>query len=266
MKLSQQISAALERLRAEKPLIHCITNYVTAGDTANMLLAAGASPIMADDPAESAEITSLASGLTLNLGTPSQSRIKAMLHSGEAANHRNIPVVFDPVGAGCSELRRNAAYELTRRVKLSAVRGNLSELTYLAGFPANEQGVDSSDTGVSPQTAAEAAAKRLGCVCAVTGAQDVISDGRRTIALKNGTPLLRSVTGAGCMTSALCAAFIAVSDPFTGAAAGIAFMDICGEIAAENSHGMGGFRMALFDAAGSISPQTLAERLIIDEY
>ncbi|MGN1339901.1 MAG: hydroxyethylthiazole kinase [Oscillospiraceae bacterium] len=265
MKLCQQISAALERLRAGAPLIHCITNYVTAGDTANMLLAAGASPIMADDPAESAEITALAAGLTLNLGTPSKSRIEAMLRSGEAANRRDIPVVFDPVGAGCSELRRNAVSDLIRRVKLSAVRGNLSEMSYLAGFAAQERGVDTADLAVSPRSAAEAAAKRLSCVCAVTGERDVISDGSRTVVIRNGTKLLRNITGAGCMTSALCAAFISVSDPFTGTAAGIAFMDVCGEIAAENSRGMGGFRMALFDAAGNITPETLAERLIIDE-
>lgn len=265
MKLCQQISAALERLRTIAPLIHCITNYVTAGDTANMLLAAGASPIMADDPSESAEITALAAGLTLNLGTPSQNRIEAMLRSGEAANQRNIPVVFDPVGAACSGLRRNAVSQLTSRVKLSAVRGNLSELSFLAGFSAQERGVDTADTGISPRTAAETAAKRLGCVCAVTGEQDVISDGSRTIVLRNGTPLLRNITGAGCMTSALCAALIAVSDPFTGTAAGIAFMDVCGELAAQSSGGMGAFRMAMFDAAGNLTPQTLAERLIIDE-
>lgn len=96
-------------MRGSSPLIHCITNYVTAGDTANMLLAAGASPIMADDPSESAEITALAQGLTLNLGTPSGSRVEAMLRSGAEANRRGIPVVFDPVGAGCSGFRRNSA-------------------------------------------------------------------------------------------------------------------------------------------------------------
>ena len=103
-------------MRGSSPLIHCITNYVTAGDTANMLLAAGASPIMADDPSESAEITALAQGLTLNLGTPSGSRVEAMLRSGAEANRRGIPVVFDPVGAGCSGFRRNSAGEILRRV------------------------------------------------------------------------------------------------------------------------------------------------------
>ena len=265
MTYIQQIAQALEQLRCTAPLIHCITNYVTAGDTANMLLAAGASPIMADDPNESPEITSLASGLVLNLGTPSENRIQAALCSGAMANWRGIPVLFDPVGAGSSQFRRAAANEITQKVKLSAVRGNLSELSFLAGFEAEERGVDTADTGIPPREAAEAAARKLKCVCAVTGEQDVISDGEHTVIIRNGTPLFRRITGAGCMTSALCAAFISVSGDFIGTAAGIAFMDICGETAAERSTGLGTFRAALFDAAGSITPETLAERLDIHE-
>ena len=252
-------------MRGSSPLIHCITNYVTAGDTANMLLAAGASPIMADDPAESAEITALAQGLTLNLGTPSVSRVEAMLRSGAEANRKGIPVVFDPVGAGCSGFRRNSAAELIKRVRLTAVRGNLSEISYLAGFDSRENGVDSSETRITAVQAAQTAAIRLGCVCAVTGEQDVISDGIRTAVIRNGSPLLKKVTGAGCMTSALCAAMCTVTDGFTGAAAGIALMDICGELAAERSDLPGSFRAALFDFAGSITPELLTERLDIYE-
>lgn len=265
MTLNRLIGHTLADMRGMSPLIHCITNYVTAGDTANMLLAAGASPIMADDPAESAEITAIAQALTLNLGTPSASRVEAMLRSGEKAAERGIPVIFDPVGVACSEFRRNSAAGIISRVKLTAVRGNLSEISYLAGFDAGENGVDSSETRISPQDAARTAAKKLGCVCAVTGAYDVISDGQRTAVIHGGTPLLRRVTGAGCMTSALCAAFCSVSDGFTGTAAGIAFMDICGELAAERTDGAGSFRAALFDFAGSMTPKLLMERLDINE-
>lgn len=159
MTLKQQIAGALADMRGSSPLIHCITNYVTAGDTANMLLAAGASPIMADDPSESAEITALAQGLTLNLGTPSGSRVEAMLRSGAEANRCGIPVVFDPVGAGCSGFRRNSAGEILRRVRLTAIRGNLSEISYLAGFESRENGVDSSETRITAAEAAQTAAK-----------------------------------------------------------------------------------------------------------
>lgn len=252
-------------MRGRSPLIHCITNYVTVGDTANMLLAVGASPIMADDPAESAEITALAQGLTLNLGTPSASRVDSMLRSGTEANRKGIPVIFDPVGVSCSGFRRDSAAELIKRVRLTAVRGNLSEISYLAGFDSRENGVDSSETRITAVSAAKTAAQKLGCVCAVTGEQDVISDGKRTAVIRNGTPLLKKVTGAGCMTSALCAAMCTVTDGFTGAAAGIALMDICGELAAERSGLPGSFRAALFDFAGSITPELLAERLDIYE-
>lgn len=265
MTLKQQIAGALADMRGSSPLIHCITNYVTAGDTANMLLAAGASPIMADDPSESAEITALAQGLTLNLGTLSGSRVEAMLRSGAEANRRGIPVVFDPVGAGCSGFRRNSAGEILRRVRLTAIRGNLSEISYLAGFESRENGVDSSETRITAAEAAQTAAKKLGCVCAVTGERDVISDGSRTVTILSGTPLLKKVTGAGCMTSALCAAMCTAVDGFVGAAAGIALMDICGELAQERSGLPGSFRAALFDFAGSITPELLAERLEIYE-
>lgn len=230
-----------------------------------MLLAAGASVIMADDPAESAEITALAQGLTLNLGTPSEARIEAMLRSGAEAERRGIPVVFDPVGVGCSGFRRESAEKIIRQVKLTAVRGNLSEISYLAGFDSKENGVDSSETMISPKQAVQTAAKKLGCVCAATGAYDVVSDGERTAVIYGGTPLLKRVTGAGCMTSALCAAFIAAGGGFIGTVTGIAFMDICGGLAAERSELPGSFRAALFDMAGSITPELLAERLDIDE-
>lgn len=265
MTLNRLIGHALADMRGMSPLIHCITNHVTSGDTANMLLAAGASPIMADDPAESAEITAIAGGLTLNLGTPSQSRVEAMIRSGEEANRRGIPVVFDPVGVGCSGFRRDSAAEILRRVRLTAIRGNLSEVSFLAGFDARENGVDSSETQISPREAAQTAARKFGCVCAVTGAYDVITDGSRTAVIRNGTPHLRKITGAGCMTSALCAAFCACSGGFTGTAAGVAFMDICGELAAERSELPGSLRAALFDMACGITPKILAERLDIDE-
>lgn len=154
---------------------------------------------------------------------------------------------------------------MIRRVKLTAVRGNLSEMSFLAGFDSRENGVDSSETQISPREAAQTAARNLGCVCAVTGAIDVISDGERTAVIRNGNPMLRNITGAGCMTSALCAAFCSVSGAFTGTAAAISFMDICGELAAEHSGGAGSFRAALFDFAGNITPELLMERLDIDE-
>lgn len=259
---------AIAAMREKRPLIHCITNYVTAGDTANMLLAAGASPIMADDPAEVAEITSQADALLLNMGTLSERHISAMLKAGEAANKKNIPVVLDPVGIQLSEFRRTAARKIFSEVNISAVRGNVSELTFLGGYSAvGARGVDCdpNDEGTSLAAASDAAL-RYNCVCCVTGASDFITDGDRAVRLLNGCTALKRVTGAGCMTTALIAAFSAVCEPFSAAVFGTAYMGICGELSEYSPpcRYMGSFRSNLFDNAGRDGAD-FAERIKIEE-
>lgn len=263
MSFTEQAAGILADMREKCPLVHCITNYVTAGDTANMLLAAGASPIMADDPAETAEVSAAADALVLNMGTLSESRLSAMLRAGKSANKKGIPVVLDPVGVGLTNFRREAARRILSDVKISVIRGNPAEISTLAGNNgAHAHGVDCPDGTNIP--IAVAAAKKLGTVCAVTGKIDVVTDGARVITLKNGSDRLRKITGAGCMTTALCAAFSAAAEPLYGAAAGIAFMGVCGEIA-ENAGGMGAFRAGLFDAA-EMTAELFLERLKADEH
>lgn len=261
-EIKKQAAEALAELREKKPLVHCITNYVTAGDTANMLLAAGASPIMADDPAEAAEISAQADALLINMGTLSERHAAAMIAAGRSANLKGIPVVLDPVGVQLSEFRRSAAARIFSEVKISVVRGNISELAFLAGMPENgSHGVDSElfDSG---EPAAKTAAERLGCVCAATGGEDAAAGGTRAAVLSNGCAGLKKVTGAGCMTTALTAAFAAVCEPFLAAVFGMAFMGICGELAenSQKNNGMGSFRTGLFDAAG-MSGREFAERI-----
>lgn len=264
MSFSEQAGNILEEMRRRCPLVHCITNYVTAGDTANMLLAAGASPIMADDPAEAAEVSAAADALVLNMGTLSESRLCAMLRAGASANEKGIPVVLDPVGVGLTKFRRSAAEKLLSEVNISVIRGNIAEISALAGNEAiHPHGVDCFGAE-NAAAAAVTAARKLGAVCAVTGKNDVISDGSRTVILHNGSEKLKRVTGAGCMTTALCAAFSAVTEPLYGAAAGTAFMSICGELS-EDSAGMGAFRSGLFDASG-MTPKIFCERLRADEH
>lgn len=258
---------AISALREKKPLIHCITNYVTAGDCANMLLAAGASPIMADDPAEAAEITEQADALLLNMGTLSEGHVSAMLRAGAAANKKGIPVVLDPVGVQLSKFRRTAARRIFNEVKISVVRGNISELEFLGGYSAEgSHGVDSEADGAEALSAATAAARKFGCVCAVTGERDHITDGGKTAKLRNGSAALKRVTGAGCMTSALIAAFSAVCEPFSAAVFGTAFMGICGEFSEyiPSCRYMGSFREGLFDNAGR-SAEEIAARICIEE-
>lgn len=263
---------ALSALRQKKPLIHCITNYVTAGDTANMLLAAGASPIMADDPSETADISASADALVLNMGTLSENHLAAMLKAGAAANKHGIPVVLDPVGVHLTEFRRAAALKILTEVRISIIRGNISELLYMGGIPVKSRGVDSAaepDESLN-LTAAADVARMYGSVCAVTGAEDIITDGDRASQLLNGTDKLKRITGAGDMTTAMIAAFAAVTDNYSAAKLGTAFIGICGEISEELStvngkfKGMGGFRQGLFDAACS-APEIFVKRIKINE-
>lgn len=263
---------ALTALREKKPLIHCITNYVTAGDTANMLLAAGASPIMADDPEEVSEVVEYANALVLNMGTLSESHISAMLKAGVTANKRKIPVMLDPVGFHLSEFRSQAFYKIQSEVKFSVIRGNLSEILEMGGIPAHSHGVDSDsepNEGLDLTAAAEVAT-RSWCTCAVTGAKDIITDGQRAAQLLNGTDKLKKITGAGDMTTAMIAAFASVTDNYSAAKFGTAFIGICGEIAEEASKvngafkGMGSFKQELFNAAGS-EPKIFAKRIKIEE-
>lgn len=211
-EISIKIGSLLNEVRNKKPLVHNITNYVTVNDCANILLAIGASPIMADDIKEAADITKISSALVINIGTLNERTIESMIASGKKANELNIPVVFDPVGAGASEFRNSTTKRLLEEVKISVLRGNMSEIKFISGLGSTTKGVDASendartgnDEGID---VAKNLAKKLQCTVAITGATDIISDGERVVILENGTKMLSNVTGTGCMTTALIGAF-----------------------------------------------------------
>lgn len=263
MLIDKNVSRILEIIDSKRPVVHCITNYVTAGDTANMLLAIGASPVMADEPLESAQVTAVADALLINLGTISENKVKAMIESGIKANEKGIPVILDPVAVGTTDFRRNAVKEILSKVKITGVRGNVAEISFLAGLvDKSESAIDAKESNVNPAEVAMRAAKRLGCVCAVTGVKDYISDGEQVIELINGCKLLRKVTGAGCMTTAICAAMATVVSPMQAMVLGVAFMGICGQISEDNAAGgLGKFRIGLFDAAGSMSGEYFTDEI-----
>jgi len=267
--ITKQVSALIGEARNRVPLVHQITNYVTVNDCANITLAVGASPIMADDISEAADITAISSALVINIGTLNERTIASMLAAGKRANELNIPVVFDPVGAGASGLRNGATEAILNSVKLAVLRGNLSEVSFVAGLKAAARGVDVSadDSGNDAFTVAKETAKKLGCAVAVTGAIDVISDGVRTAAIRNGHRMLSRVTGTGCMATALVGAFTGVSDDFFAAAVGgIAAMGIAGEIAYEKAgdKGTGAFRSAIIDAVSLLDKNIFESRAKID--
>ena len=263
--LIQKAALLLSAVREERPLVHCITNYVAANDSANLLLAVGASPIMADCAAEASEIAEKADGVLLNLGIPNPDKIRAMQLAGETANLLYKPVVLDPVGAGVSAYRRGALRRLLNRVQVRIIRANAGEMQTLAGEESVSEGVDTVEMVHHTETLAKAVAERYECIAAVTGETDVITDGERTVRILNGHPALSVLTGSGCMTSALTAAFVSASDDALAAAvAGIAFMGICGELAAEQSNLPGSFRAALLDAAAAITPECFLEKIRIE--
>lgn len=260
----------LYEIREKNPLIHNITNYVTVNDCANAVLAIGASPIMADDNAEVEEIVSISSALVINMGTLNQRTIASMIMAGKKANELNIPVVLDPVGVGDSTLRNKTVQEILSQVKIDVIRGNLSEISFLAGFKASTKGVDTAiaDEKNDAVGIAKLVSNRYSCVVGITGKVDIISDGIRFAKVANGNKLLPKVTGIGCMTSALVGSFCGVTnDYYTATVAGIATMGISGEIAFEKAGAMGtgSFHISIIDALSNMNSTLFLERCKIDE-
>ncbi|MDR0948774.1 MAG: hydroxyethylthiazole kinase [Lachnospiraceae bacterium] len=255
----------LEHLREKKPLVHHITNYVTVNDCANITLAIGGSPVMADEPDDAADIAGIADALVLNMGTLNSRTIPAMLRAGKIANQKGTPVVFDPVGVGASKLRNVTASLLLRDLKLSIVRGNISEIRCLAGLQSTTKGVDASSADLANTQDSKSVAKdlalKLGCVVAITGVVDVVSDGNQCISIFNGVPMLGNLTGTGCMCSSLMGSYLGANPdkPLESAVAALFSMGISGEIAYQKagSLGNGSFRAALHDAMSQLDSESL---------
>ena len=259
------LGECFDRVRECAPLVHSITNYVTVNDVANVLLACGGSPIMSDEPLDVEEITALCGGLNLNIGTLHEKSIEGMLRAGKKSNELGHPVLLDPVGAGASRFRTGTAIRLMREVRMAAVRGNISEIRALAGgitagnvgatdagnvsggmrgvdvgiTPGRTRGVDADlADAVTEENLDEAVsfvrefARRTGCVTAVTGAIDLVSDGARCYVIRNGRPEMGRITGTGCQLSGLMTAFLAANpdQPLEAAAAAVCAMGLAGEI------------------------------------
>lgn len=267
----ENISELLKRLKKKKPLVHSITNYVTVNDCANILLAIGASPIMADDIRECKDITSISSSLVINIGTLNERTIESMIASGKKANELNIPVVFDPVGAGASEFRNEITKRILDEVKISVLRGNMSEIKFIAGLESETKGVDASDSDSNSSNEegikiAKTLAEKFDCTVAITGVDDIISDGDKSVIIENGTKMLSKITGTGCMTTALVGAYLGAcemkKDFFIAAVAGIISMGICGEIAEEKAGniGLGSYHMAIIDAVSKLDTDIIVRR------
>ncbi|HIY18121.1 MAG TPA: hydroxyethylthiazole kinase [Candidatus Blautia avistercoris] len=261
----------LEQVRKKSPLIHNITNYVTVNDVANIILACGASPIMADEKEEVEEITALCQGLNINIGTLNQRTIGAMILAGKKANQLGNPVVFDPVGAGASTLRTQTALKLMEEIKFTAIRGNMSEIKTLAYGSGKTKGVDAdqadSVTEENLETSIEFVkefAGSTGCILAVTGAIDLVSDAERCYVIRNGKPQMGKITGTGCQLSGMLAAFLAANrdHPLQAAAEAVCAMGAAGELgwkALQPSEGNATYRNRIIDAVSQMDGQLLKE-------
>ncbi|MCA8909941.1 MAG: hydroxyethylthiazole kinase [Rhodospirillaceae bacterium] len=249
----------LAELRRQPPLVHAITNYVAMDLSANALLAAGAVPAMVHAEAEAAEFAGIADALVVNIGTLSPPWVRAMAAAAEAAVAAGRPWVLDPVAAGATAYRSTTALRLLALAP-TVLRGNASEILALAGTGGAGRGPDSADPVDEAETAARTLAAAHGCVVAVTGARDFVTDGRAALRIANGHPMMTKVTALGCALSALVAAFVARApgEALAATAAALAFVGVAGERAAATSAGPGSFRVAFLDALAAVDGPGLA--------
>ena len=255
----------LAAIRERRPLVHQITNFVVMNETANATLALGALPVMAHAVQEVEEMAGAASALVLNIGTLSDEWVEAMLLAGRAANRAGVPVVLDPVGAGATTYRTETARNLLDDLDIAVVRGNSAEIATLAGHKAEIRGVEAVGSAAGPELAREAA-RALGCVAAVTGPVDHVSDGERVLAIANGHELLATVTGTGCMSTAITGCFLGVrpDDPLEAAAEALVAFGVAGEDAARKAKKPGSFHVALYDALYDLDPKKLDSRAKVE--
>lgn len=243
------VSAPLAAIRAQHPLLHCISNIVSANDCANLALAIGASPIMAQAPQEMADIAALAGAVVLNTGTPDEAKFTAARTAGATANRRSIPVVLDPVGVGASPWRLANIQSLLQQVQPAIVRVNAGEAAALLGLGGSEHGVDSLTAPKAPAGLAAALAQKLGCVVLLSGTEDLIADGQQLCTVRGGKrPAQNGKHTPGPRHGAHPVAAVQAAR----------FWKACAEQAEDHAAGAGSFRVALFDAAGSMTDEVFA--------
>ena len=262
MDITPQIRELLRKIRSQRTLVHHITNYVTVNDCANVVLAIGANPVMADDAQEVEEMVSICNALVINIGTLNERTLDSMLKAGKKANELSIPIVLDPVGVGATSFRFGAIERLLESIHFSVIRGNLAEIKALCGLDVKRAGVDSLEEEENAQWIAQNLAQKLGCTIGITGKTDTISDGTSLYTLDNGTAHLSRLTGTGCMSSSLIGSFLGASkNPLLSTIAGIGVMGIGGEIASCSFEGAGSFRVKLMDAISLMSDEVFLEKI-----
>ena len=250
----------LENVRKNVPLVHNITNYVTVTDVTNIILASGASPIMSDEPLDVEDITSICGGLNINIGTLNKNSIEGMFLAGKKAKELGHPVLLDPVGAGASKLRTETAVKIVDEIKPDVIRGNISEIKTLAIGSGTTKGVDADAAdAVTDETLEKSIrfvkdfAKAAGCIVAITGAIDLVSDGEKCYVIRNGRPEMGKITGTGCQLSGMMTGYIVanIDNKLEAAASAVCAMGLAGEIGYGNlqeGEGNSTYRNRIIDA------------------
>lgn len=256
-------------VRGKTPLVHNITNYVTVNDVANIILACGGSPIMSDEAEDVEDITPICGGLNINIGTLNKNTISSMFLAGAKANALGRKVLLDPVGAGASKLRTQTAVDLMQKVKFDVIRGNISEIKTLALGSGTTKGVDADVSDAVTDSNLEKSvqfvkdfARKAGCVVAVTGAIDLVSDGEKCYVIRNGRAEMGRITGTGCQLSGMMAAFITANpdNVLEACAAAVCAMGLAGEIGWKNMQtgdGNSTYRNRIIDAIYNMDGEAL---------
>lgn len=267
----------LKNVRNQPPLVHSITNYVTVNDCANIVLACGGAPIMADDINEVEEIIAICNALVINIGTLNERTVASMIKAGKKANALGRPVILDPVGAGASTLRTETVFKLLKEVQFSVIRGNVSEIKTIASGCGRTKGVDAdisdaiTEDNLDGMVAfAKALSQKNGAVIAITGAIDIVADSQKALVIRNGHPMMSRITGTGCMLTTVIGSYCGANpdDLLLATAAAVSCMGLCGELAfakvAVEQAGTASFRTYLIDAMSRMDAQTLAGGIKIE--
>ena len=253
-----KIAEILTRVRAQKPLLHHITNFVVMNDTTNLSLHIGALPVMAHAKEEVEEMVAIANCLVLNPGTLDEEWVQSMNIAGKRANALGIPIVLDPVGAGATTYRTKTNTDFLQNLRIAVLRGNQGEIAALAGAGGKVRGVESVEDVADIESVARGMAKKYGAVVAITGKRDIIASADSLYCVDNGHERMAEITGTGCMSTTMVGAFAAVEKDFAlASAAALACFGLAGEIAAKKARGPASFKVALLDAVANLKPATV---------
>ena len=265
--MTDRIFDAVCGIKSKKPLIHCITNPISINQCANAILSIGAKPIMAEHPKEVCEITDTSDALMLNMGNITDVRMESIMLSITQAKEKDIPVLLDVVGVACSHLRREYVVNLLNKSVPSVIKGNYSEIIGLYDETYFSKGVDAelSLTEMNITKAAICLAQKYRTVIVATGKTDVITDGEKTVCVKNGAPDMAMVTGTGCMLGALCTAFMPVVSPIDSAVFACVYFGICGELG-KTDRGYGSYMVNLIDRISILGKNDISKYMKVEEF